>query len=231
MIALILIASLVAAVWSMVFLFRGSLVAGALCTAIAAACVGHPFFHYDAGGVPVTIDRVLLAVVLGAYLVQRMLGRTEPKPLGWAEAALLALIAVLVVSGSCAGWAGTLKEPYVPFWRLVNGYLIPFTLYWIVRQAPLGRSQIALVQGILLGLGVYLGFTGIMEVTGQWWAVFPKHIADPEVGLHFGRARGPMVHAVSFGLYMGICVLSTWLYRWRFGAVGLGDAEQYATMK
>ena len=29
------------------------------------------------------------------------------------------------------------------------------------------------------------------------------HIANPNVGLHFGRARGPMVHSVCFGLYLG----------------------------
>jgi O-antigen ligase len=220
MVALILIALLVAAVWGNVYLLRGSLIAGALCAMIAAACLGHPFFHYDAGGLPLTIDRVVVAVVVAAYLVQRVLGRTDPKPLGWADAALLALIAMLVVSGSCVGWAGSRQEPYVTFWRLVNGYLTPFALYWVVRQAPLGRSQVALVQGVLVGLGVYLGVTGILEVTGQWWAVFPKHIADPEVGLHFGRARGPMVHAVSFGLYVGICALATWVYRWRFGGVG-----------
>jgi O-antigen ligase len=220
MVGIILIASLVAAVWGVVFLVRGSLVAGALTVMIAASCLGHPFFHCDVGGIPITVDRLALAVLVLAYLVQRMLGRTDPKPLVWADAILLALIAMLVVSGSCVGWVGSHNEPYVTVWRLVNGYLAPFALYWIVRQAPLGRSQVALVHGVLAGLGLYLAITGILEVTGQWWAVFPKHIADPEVGLHFGRARGPMVHAVSFGLYVGICALATWAYRWRFGAIG-----------
>ncbi len=220
MYGIILIASLVAAVWGAVFVVRGSLVGGALAVTIAAACCGHPFFHCDVGGIPITVDRLALVVVVVAYLVQRMLGRTDPKPLGWPDVALLALIALLAVSGSCVGWAGSHNEPYVTLWRLINGYLVPFTLYWIVRQAPLGRSQVALVQGVLAALGLYLAITGILEVTGQWWAVFPKHIADPEVGLHFGRARGPMVHAVSFGLYVGICALATWAYRWRFGTIG-----------
>ncbi len=73
---------------------------------------------------------------------------------------------------------------------------------------------------MLAGLGVYLGVTGVLEITGQWWAVFPAHIADPNVGLHFGRARGPMVHAVSFGLYLGIGLLAAWLWQWRFGRLG-----------
>jgi O-antigen ligase len=220
MFVLLVIASLVTAVWGALFLVRGSLVAGALCTTITAACLGHAFLHWDAAGVPLTIDRLVLGVVLAAYFVQRMLGRTEPKPLSWADAVLLTLIAVFVASGTWNGWAGSRQDPYVPFWRLINGYLIPFTLYWIVRQAPLGRAQVALVQGVLVALGLYLGVTGILEVTGQWWAVFPKHIADPDVGLHFGRARGPMVHAVTFGHYMGVCVLAAWVYRWRFGRVG-----------
>ena len=104
--------------------------------------------------------------------------------------------------------------------RLVGGYVVPLAVYWIARQIPLDRGRISLVHGVLAGLGVYLGVTGVLEITGQWWAVFPSHIADPAVGLHFGRARGPMVHSVSFGLYLGLGLLAAWLWQWRFGRLG-----------
>jgi O-antigen ligase len=59
-----------------------------------------------------------------------------------------------------------------------------------------------------------------LEITQQWWAVFPKHIADPASGIHFGRARGPMVHAVSYGSYLGVCLLAVWAWQWRFDNKG-----------
>jgi O-antigen ligase len=47
-------------------------------------------------------------------------------------------------------------------------------------------------------------------VTQQWWAVFPRYIADPELGTHFGRARGPTLMAASMGVYLTICGLALW---------------------
>jgi N-acetylglucosaminyldiphosphoundecaprenol N-acetyl-beta-D-mannosaminyltransferase len=41
--------------------------------------------------------------------------------------------------------------------------------------------------------------------------VFPKYIADPTLGIHFGRARGPDLNAVSLGLYVTACLLCTWM--------------------
>jgi len=98
--------------------------------------------------------------------------------------------------------------------------LIPFAVYWIARRAPLDRSKLSLVYGTLACLGVYLATTGLLEISGQWWAVFPKHIADPNLGTHFGRARGPMVQSVSFGLYLAVSLLAAWTWRGRFGRLG-----------
>jgi O-antigen ligase len=56
--------------------------------------------------------------------------------------------------------------------------------------------------------GIYLAITGILEITHQWSFVFPRTIADPGLGIHFGRARGPMLTSVSFGLYLAVCLLA-----------------------
>jgi O-antigen ligase len=184
------------------------------------ACFGHPFFHFEAGPVPLTLDRAMLVLLVAAYFFHRHLGRTDPKPLGPADVLLAAFVGLLVISGTAVGWAGTPTEPWVTLFRLIVGYLTPCVLYWIVRQSVLGRRQVSQVHGLLTALGVYLGVTGILEITKQWWAVFPPHIADPRIGIHFGRARGPMVHAVSYGLYVNVCWLAAWLYGWRFGPRG-----------
>ena len=59
--------------------------------------------------------------------------------------------------------------------------------------------------------GIYLVATAIFEMTGQWSLVFPRYIADPEQGIHFGRARGPMVQSARLGLYLIACLAATWI--------------------
>lgn len=208
---LIVIGALVALVWSAAFMARGSLVVGALAFLLLVTCFGHPFFHYNLGPIPVTFDRLFLLLLVGAYFFQRHRGRTEPKPTAWPDVVLWCLLGVFLVSGSAVGWAGTPQEPWVTIWRLVSGYMVPWAVYWVVRQAPLGERQLLQVHVALAAMGIYLGIIGILESTGQWWAVFPTYIADPKLGLHFGRARGPMIHAVSYGLYAAISLLSAWL--------------------
>jgi N-acetylglucosaminyldiphosphoundecaprenol N-acetyl-beta-D-mannosaminyltransferase len=59
-------------------------------------------------------------------------------------------------------------------------------------------------------LGIYLAATALFEVGGHWSLVFPKYIANPALGTHFGRARGPELNAVSLGMYLTACMLCAW---------------------
>jgi hypothetical protein len=52
--------------------------------------------------------------------------------------------------------------------------------------------------GVILGVfGLYLSVTAVFEITKQWSLVFPGFIGDPKIGIHFGRARGPMLQCRS----------------------------------
>jgi O-antigen ligase len=64
---------------------------------------------------------------------------------------------------------------------------------------------------------VYLAITAILEVYGQWWGVFPRYIANPKLGDHFGRARGPLLDSVAFGFTMTACLLAACAWRPRLG--------------
>lgn len=218
--AILFVAAIVGVVWTMVYCARGPLLAGCIAFIVVGACFGHPFFHIDFPVMPLTFDRAVLAVLLIAFALQTRAGGTEPKPLTRTDVGLFVFVGMLAISGAVNGFYGGPDEKYAPAWRLLGGYLFPLAIYWIARQTRLDGKQLSLVQGVLAVLGVYLGVTGILEVTRQWWAVFPSHIADPELGIHFGRARGPMVHSVTYGLHLGICLLATWLWGWRFGRVG-----------
>ncbi len=108
----------------------------------------------------------------------------------------------------------------VPLWHLAVGYIFPALIYWIARQSVLSEHPVISVQAFLAIFGVYLALTGILETAGQWSMVYPRYIADPNVGLHYGRARGPMVQSVSYGLYLGICLVALLIWQLQFGRGG-----------
>ena len=41
----------------------------------------------------------------------------------------------------------------------------------------------------IVAMGVYLSCTAMLEAGHVWSFVFPRYIADPNLGIHFGRAR------------------------------------------
>jgi O-antigen ligase len=214
------IAAAVLAVWLVWFAVRGSLIAGCLAYLLVASCFGYPFLHFDLGPTVVTLDRLVMVGLSAAYIVQRALRRTDPKPLETIDKLLLALLAVLTFSTLTHDWRVTPGCDAPPLWRLTTGFIMPAVIYWVARQSRLFERRVTFVHGALACFGVYLAATGLAEVTHQWWLVFPRYIADPAVGLHFGRARGPMVQAVSYGLFLGITMLAAFVWRSRWNRTG-----------
>ena len=207
-------------------MLRGSLIVAALLVLLSACCFGYELVHFDVGPLPMTIDRLALGLVIAMYIWQRALRRTEPKPLNRADVVTLAFVGYLLVSMLASDWRSFPKEHVGPMWRWVGGYLTPLIVYWAAKQAPWNERTAGLVQACITIFGFYLAFTAICEITQQWSLVWPAYIADPNVGLHYGRARGPMVHGVSFGHYMSVCLLAgvVWfgsLGKWGRAAVGL----------
>lgn len=213
--AILLIVAFVTILWGTVLALRGSLVAGGLAVLLAMCCFGEHFYRLDVAGVTLTADRLLLAGLLVAWLVQWRLGRIQFKPLHAADWILLVLIGVLTGSMLLHDWRTSSPDGVPIPQHLAVGYLMPLALYWIGRQASWNERNANAVLVALGVFGIYLAITGLLEVAGQWSLVFPRYIADADVGLHFGRARGPMVHAVSYGLYLATALLCLSLWRER----------------
>jgi O-antigen ligase len=217
---MVAIAAGIGLVWSTVLVLRGPLLVMAAATLVMGCCFGHDFASFKLGPVPLTMDRLALMLLLAAYAGQRWLGRAERKPLGRTEWLLLGLIAVLAVSMLTHDFSAGDANEGSPTWRLIAGYLIPLSLYWIGRQAPLRERPLVWMHGLLAVFGIYLCVTALAEITQQWWLVYPRYIADPKVGLHFGRARGPMVMSVTLGVYLAAGLLSSWYVLRRWGRHG-----------
>jgi O-antigen ligase len=219
--AVAIIAAIVAIVWGTVYSVRGSLVCGCLATLVVAFCFGHPFWRFEIGPLPMTLDRVMLAGLILVYIIQRRLGRADPKPAAWPDIAMLLLAAVLVFSTFSHDWRLDAPGKVSPVWRLVAGFLSPMALYWIARQSRIEEKTLQIVYGVLTAFGVYLAVTALAEVTQQWWMVFPPYISDPTRGIHFGRARGAVLQSQSLGLHLDACLLCLWMQRRHLGRVGL----------
>jgi O-antigen ligase len=203
--------AIVALVWSPVLLARTSLTLSGVVFLVLANCFGLEFLSIDIGPINMSIERFFLLALPVAYVVQRRLGRLDPKPFAANEWLLIAFTGLLVVSAFTHDWRAATASSGPVIQHLINGYLTPLVIFVLVRNAKIGERDLRSVYTGFVIFGAYLAFTGICEALGVWGLVFPKYIADPEIGLHFGRARGPMVHAVTYGVALATSVFCGWL--------------------
>ncbi|HWB07996.1 MAG TPA: O-antigen ligase family protein [Pirellulales bacterium] len=201
MIAIIVMAALTALVWMVAALARGGPLAGALLVLLAGVCFGYPFFHLDAGPIPLTSDRVLFAVLLAQCLAWRRWGWTESRPVGKPEILLAAFVTVLVASTFSHDWH---YQHNVPASRLLFYYLMPAGMYWVARQIPLDERSARLVFGSMAIFGVYLSLTALAEALRLHELVFPSYIASGEYWEFLGRARGPLLNPAANGYLLAV---------------------------
>jgi putative inorganic carbon (hco3(-)) transporter len=141
---------------------------------------------------PLEAAAVLLLVLDPRALRQR---RVRFQPLYVACAAMVGVAA-------WSAWAvGTLTTS-VGFYQLLDTLLVPYlaiVLGPLIFCTPARRD---LLLRVLVVIGLYLGLTAIFEILGPHQLVFPRYILDPDVGLQYGRARGPFVESEADGLAM-----------------------------
>ena len=217
---LIALAAVAALLWASIFVARGSLIAGCLTFLTVNSCFGFYYFNQRIGPIEFTLDRLVLVLLAGSYLLNVRFRRHEPKPFSDGDWLVFALLGWFALRTVTAPFWETIAGQERPLWHLLIGYIAPLALFWIARQSPLGRKEVRLVHLFLIGFGVYLGVMALLEAGHLWGAVFPGHIADPAAGIHYGRARGPMVQSVILGFFLSICLVCTWIYRQEFGVRG-----------
>jgi len=210
MAALALILAVAAIVWALVYAKHGSLWTGGAAFVALGYVLNHHFWHMGFGPVSLTLGRVLLAGLVCLLVWRWRQGLVEKRPLtgaDWLAAIFVGYLTIRFALTPSAGEAGT---DISPMWRLIASFWMPAALYLVVRSAELSERTWKTLLAALSLFGVYLALTGVAEVTQQWWAVYPKFISDPSIGLHFGRARGPALMSASLGVFLAICFWSAW---------------------
>ncbi|MCG8586930.1 MAG: hypothetical protein MI757_19675, partial [Pirellulales bacterium] len=214
------ILAIAACIWMVVYARRGELLPACAGFLILNAAFGHLFWTTRVGPLPLAIDRVALVALVGMFWFHRRRGDVEKTPLFAMDWLLITLIAWFAIRTFTSDFTYKDIDGVAPWWHLCVAYLSPAALYVVARGAPKTERTVTIVHAVLALFGLYLAGTAILEVAGQWSLVFPRHIADPEAGLHFGRARGPTGSAISCGVYLCIAGTAAWLWRESLGNVG-----------
>ena len=192
-------------VWGVIALLRGSVLLSIAIYVVCASCLPSELASLDVLGLTLTLDRVWLLALIAQFAIkwyQRELRSFRPEDCDLAIGLfMLWLIARTITQPLGSTMAG---QPHT-LMHLVNGYAIPIALYAIVRVSPLSSDKLKPLMVLVVLLSLYLGFTAVMEVAKIWSLVFPKFIADPQLGIHFGRARGPMLQSVRLGICLNAC--------------------------
>lgn len=202
--------TLAAALWGVVCARRVSLLAACGLLLVTGYAVGHEFWNAKIGPLPITLDRIVLIGIVASFAFQWRYGGLKLRPATGSDWMLAALLVVFTLSTLLSGEPEITDGVTSKWGRLATSFLMPAVLYGIIRQIDLTRRDWTRMLAALLLLGVYLAITAVFEVAGQWSLVFPRYIADPNLGIHFGRARGPELNAVSLGLYLTASALCAW---------------------
>ena len=153
----------------------------------------------------------MLGVTLIAIAVRAPGARNRPR------VRFRPIYAVMYVAGAYAiGSAiavGTIHQHTVIFDLLDRMQIFEWLLYILAATAFTTAADRRVLLWTLVGMGLYLGFTGIFEIIGPHRLVFPRYILNPKVGVHFGRARGPFVQAAVNGLALYVCILASLIVR------------------
>lgn len=128
---------------------------------------------------------------------------------------LMAILCVYILYSMIV--AGTLyaKGGGLQLSTFQGGYFLPFLIFFLGKQMLDDGKKIKRVFVFFLVIGFYLGITGIFEILDISTLVFPKYIINPFEGIHWGRARGPLLNASANGTILGmIFFISGYIMQW-----------------
>ncbi|MEO8269673.1 MAG: O-antigen ligase family protein [Aureliella sp.] len=198
--------------WGAILVARGSLFLSVAIFFVATCVFPAEFFSVDMAGLTWTIDRVCLVGIAVQLVFRWRRGDLELQRLESLDLAMALFMLWLFARTITQPLGSVLPGQPATLMHLVNGYLIPCFLYVALRTSKLEPQQLKWPLIVLIGLGVYLGITAVLEMAKLWGLVFPRFIGDPTIGIHFGRARGPMLQSVRLGVSLLACLAPLIVY-------------------
>ncbi len=203
-------------IWSVIALIRGSIFLTTAFVLVSCVCFPAEFLSFEAMGLTWTLDRLWFLVLVVQVIIQWCRGEHAFVRMEHCDLAIGLLFLWMLLRTITQPLGSVLPQQPPTLMHLINGYAIPFSLYAAVRCTKLEAATLKPAALVLLVLSAYLGITALLEVSQNWSLVFPQFISDPDLGIHFGRARGPMLQSVRLGMclvtaWVGLTVYSVWL--------------------
>ena len=158
----------------------------------------------DLLGFPVAPDRLLIFAGLGWLAIKN---RPERLKITGVHLMLLTTSAIGIIS---ALWADTFMTSEGFFGLLDKLGIVPFVLFALAPLLYRTKEERRRLLIVMAVVGAYLSITAFLEYLDQTQLLFPSFIGDPDVGIHFGRARGPFLESVAMGL--GLLMVSVLMY-------------------
>jgi O-antigen ligase len=206
-----LLVALAAVVWALLLVQYHDVVTGTAVFLVATSVLPPEYVSIEVG-VSITADRVWIAVLALQFLYDLWIGRNVWRPWSAADLFLMLFLLWLVLRTLATPIGQEIKGQPSTTMHLINGYLVPAFLYCILRNIKPNARWVGSALAVFLIFGLYLSATAILEITKQWSLVFPSFIGDPKLGIHFGRARGPMLNSVRLGMCLCACLAALWTF-------------------
>lgn len=143
-------------------------------------------------GLPTSLDRLLLPLAFILLLLDGTRPRQRTTPV---HLLMVVFVTWIFVDMALRGMLDNQSALFALADRVVFPFLI-FLAAPLVFTTPF-RRRLLLVW--LTVIGAYLGLTALLETFAPG-LVMPPYIANPYLGSHVGRARGPMMSADAMGV-------------------------------
>jgi O-antigen ligase len=168
---------------------------------IACAVLATPFFVLRFGGFfDITIERVLFSMLLFFLAAGLFTGKVHLRINITIEIVMGVFVLICIVSMIRVGFVAVSPEFISPWFMFITGYFFPFIVFIFAKNYIVREKDVTLILRALFYFGVYLSITAFFEYTNIRQFVFPRYINDPEIGIHFDRARGPLLNAAFNGV-------------------------------
>lgn len=147
------------------------------------------------------IERLAFAALAAGWFIGVATGKTPLKRFGMPEGLMALFVVVQVVSAvaphELAGAAGIPPSSYI-----IGGIFLPMAAFVIASQSLADGLSVRMMLWYLVGIGLYLAITCLLQKFGGRAFVFPPQINDAGLGVNPERARGPLLNSAADGILM-----------------------------
>lgn len=201
---------------------RGDITFSFLIWLFTAIFLGKEFFVLSLTGFPdIYMERLFFIALSMVFFYQIWTGQERLMPNTAIEYYMIFILIVLLVSMSLTGFLAARKGEIQPFSAFLNGFFFPFFFYYFGKTIIYTEERIKILLWGFFFFLMYLVMTNFFEHYKITSLVFPRFIMDPNIGIHFGRARGPFGIAPVNGMFVGSLFFLTLFLRSKISSEGM----------